>query len=87
MKPHYMSFSPPLAPLHVLLGLVNKLNGVAKPDNRTLNRKDRQLYKLHCRALHRCNIFKSEYLNGFLESNSCSKLLDHLDDIPFPECY
>ena len=28
-----------LAPLHVLLGLVNRLYGVAKPDDRTLNRK------------------------------------------------
>ena len=74
-----------LAPLHVLLGLVNRLYGVAKPDDRTLNRKDRQIYKLHCRALHKCNIYRSEYWNGTLEGNSFSKLLDHLDDIPFPK--
>ena len=70
-----------LALLHVLLGLVNRLYDVVKPDNRTLNRKDRQPYKLHCRALHKCNIFRSEYWNGTLEGNSCSKLLD----IPYPE--
>ena len=50
-----------LAPLHVLLGLVNRLYCDVKPDDRTLNRTDRQLYKLHCRALHKCNIFRSEY--------------------------
>ena len=49
-----------LAPLDVLLGLVNRLYGVAKPDDRTLNRKDRQLYKLQYRALHQCNIFRSK---------------------------
>ena len=75
-----------LAPLHVLLGLVNRLYGVAKPDDRTLNRKDRQIYKLHCRALHKCNIYRSMSSIGmYSRSNSFSKLLDHLDDIPFPK--
>ena len=63
-----------LAPVHVLIRLINRLYGVAKPDDRTLNRKDRQLYKLHCRALNKCNLFRSEYWNGTLEGNSCSKL-------------
>ena len=35
-----------LAPLHVLLELVNRLYDVAKPDAKTIYRKDRQLHKL-----------------------------------------
>ena len=35
-------------------------------------------------ALCKYNVFRSEYWNGTLEGNSCSRLLDHLDDIPFP---
>ena len=34
-------------------------------------------------ALCKYNVFRSEYWNGTLEGNSCSRLLDHLDDIPF----
>ena len=73
-----------LAPLHILLGLVNKLFSEAKPNNKPSNRKGRQLYKLHCLALCKCNVYRSEYWNGTLEGNSCSRLLDHLEDIPFP---
>ena len=51
----------------------------------TSERGERKLYKLHCAALHNCNIFRSEYWDGTLEGNSCSKLLDHLEYIPFPK--
>ena len=40
-----------LAPLHILLGLVNKLFSEAKPNHKPSNRNGRQLYKLHCLAL------------------------------------
>ena len=73
-----------LAPLHILLGLVNRLFSESKPNEKATNKKDRQLYKLHCMALCKYNVFRSEYWNGTLEGNSCSRLLDHLDDIPFP---
>ena len=73
-----------LAPLHILLGLVNKLFSEAKPNNKPSNRKGRQLYKLHCLALCKYNVYRSEYWNGTLEGNSCSRLLDHLEDIRFP---
>ena len=73
-----------LAPLHILLGLVNRLYGVARPSQNATNRYDRLLYKQHCQALQRCKVYRSEYWDGALEGNSCSRLLDNLDIIPFP---
>ena len=45
-----------LAPLHTLLGLVNKLYGTARPSDCSSRRGERKLYKLHCAALHKFNI-------------------------------
>ena len=73
-----------LAPLHILLGLVNRLYGVARPSQNATNRYDRLLYRQHCQALQRCKVYRSEYWDGALEDNSCSRLLDNLDIIPFP---
>ena len=73
-----------LAPLHILLGLVNKLFSEAKPNHKPSNRKGRHLYKLRCLALCKYNVYRSEYWNVTLEGNSCSRLLDHLEDNPFP---
>ena len=38
----------------------------------------------HCQALQRCKVYRSEYWDGALDCNSCSRLLDNLDIIPFP---
>ena len=73
-----------LAPLHILLGLVNRLYVVARPSRKATNRYDRLLYKQHCQALQRCKVYRSVYWDGALEGNSCSGLLDNLDIIPFP---
>ena len=64
------------ASLHTLLGLVNKLYGTARPSECS-SRRERKLYKLHCAALHKYNIFRSEYWDGTVIGNSCSKLVDH----------
>ena len=74
-----------LAPLHILLGLVNRLYTEARPSDSASSRRDRQLYKHHCLALCRYEVYRSEYWNATLEGNSCSRLLDHLDDIPFAD--
>ena len=74
-----------LAPLHILLGLVNKLYSEARPSESSSSRRDRKLYKLHCAALYKYKVFRSEYWNGTLEGNSCSRLLDNLEDIQFPK--
>ena len=74
-----------LAPLHILLGLVNRLYNEVRPSDRASSRRDRQLYKHHCSALCRYKVYRSEYWNATLDGNSCSRLLDHLDDIPFAD--
>ena len=56
-----------LAPLHIPLGLVNKLYSNARPSENSSSRRERNLYKLHCAALHKFKIFRSEYWNGTLE--------------------
>ena len=73
-----------LAPIHILLGLVNRLYSVARPSQNATNRYDRLLYIQHCQALQRCKVYRSEYQDGALEGNSRSRLLDNLDIIPFP---
>ena len=73
-----------LAPLHILLGLVNKLYSDARPGESSSNRRERNLYKLHCAALYKYKVFRSYYWNGTLEGNSCSRLLDNLEDFQFP---
>ena len=42
-----------LAPLHIILGLVNKLYCDARPSESSSSRRERNLYKLHCAALHK----------------------------------
>ena len=74
-----------LAPLHILLALVNRLYNEARPSDSASSRRDHQLYKHHCSALCRYMVDRSEYWNATLEGNSCSRLLDHLDDIPFAD--
>ena len=74
-----------LAPLHILLGLVNKLYSDARPGESSSNRRERNLYKLHCAALYKYKVFRSDYWNGTLEGNSGSRLLDNLEDIQFPK--
>ena len=74
-----------LAPLHILLGLVNKLYSNARPSENSSSRRERNLYKLHRATLHKFKIFRSEYWNGTLEGNSCSRLLNNLENIPFPK--
>ena len=36
-------------------------------------------------ALNKFKVFRSEYWNGILEGNSCSRLLDNLENILFPK--
>ena len=72
-----------LAPLHNILGLVNRLYTEARPSDSASSRRDRQLYERHCFALCRYKVYRSEYWNTTLEGNSCSRLLDHLDDRAF----
>ena len=74
-----------LYPLHILLGLVNSLYTEARPGYSASSRRDRQLYKHHCLSLCRYNVYRSEYWNTTLEGKSCSRLLDHLDDIQFAD--
>ena len=46
-------------------------------------RGERKLYKPNCAALHKYKIFRSEHWNGTLEGNSCSRLIDNIEFIPF----
>ena len=70
-----------LAPLHILFGLVNRLYNEARPSDSASSRRDRQLYKHH--FFVDIIVYRSEYWNATLESNSCSRLIDYLDDIQF----
>ena len=74
-----------LAPLHIFLGLVNRLYTEARPSDSASSRRDRQLYKHHCLALCRYKVYQSEFWNATLESSSCSRLLGHLNYIPFAD--
>ena len=55
-----------MAPLHILLGLVNRLYTEARPSDSASSRRDRQLYKHHCLALCRYKVYRSEYWNATL---------------------
>ncbi|KAF4654450.1 hypothetical protein FOL47_009974 [Perkinsus chesapeaki] len=72
-----------LSPLHLMLGIVNKLYSNARASAECTNKGS--LYSRHCKALVENNIRRSAYFEGALEGNSCSRLLDAIadDKIPF----
>ena len=74
-----------LAPLHILIGLTNRLYFSARPSETNHTKQGRQLYKQHCNALLKAMVYKSDYWDGTLEGNSCSSLLDAvvIRDIPY----
>ena len=74
-----------LAPLHILIGLTNKLYFAVRPSETAVTKESRQLYKRHCKALLKAKVYMSDYWTGALEGNSCSRLLDAvaMGEIPF----
>ena len=74
-----------LAPLHILIGLTNRLYFAARPSETDHTKQGHQLYKRHCNALLKAKVYRSDYWTGALEGNSCSRLLDAvaIEDIPF----
>ncbi|EER07242.1 hypothetical protein Pmar_PMAR020401 [Perkinsus marinus ATCC 50983] len=74
-----------LSPLHLLLGIVNKLYDKARPAE--TSGAPHSLYPRHCRALVKYNIRRSVYFDGAFEGNGCSRFLDEVavDHIPFEQ--
>ena len=74
-----------LAPLHILIGLTNRLYFAARPSETTVTKESRQLYKRHCLALLKAKVYRSDYWTRALEGNSCSRLLNAvtMGEIPF----
>ena len=74
-----------LAPLHILIGLTNKLYFAARPSETSATKESRQLYKRYSLALLKAKVYRSDYWTGALEGNSCSRLLDAvaMGEIPF----
>ena len=50
-----------LAPLHILIGLTNKLYFAARPLETSATKESRQLYKRHCLALRKAKVYRSDY--------------------------
>ncbi|KAF4652000.1 hypothetical protein FOL47_011307, partial [Perkinsus chesapeaki] len=69
-----------LSPLHLLLGLTNKVYSLARPSEQSPS-----IYQRHCTALKSNAIRRSAYFNGGLEGNACSRSLDSVSEgkIPF----
>ncbi|KAF4671537.1 hypothetical protein FOL47_001461 [Perkinsus chesapeaki] len=69
-----------LSPLHLLLGLTDKVYSLARPSEQSPS-----IYQRHCTALKSNAIRRSAYFNGALEGNAFSRLLDSVSEgkIPF----
>ncbi|KAF4680527.1 hypothetical protein FOZ60_013297 [Perkinsus olseni] len=74
-----------LSPLHLLLGIVNKLYDKARPTE--TSGASNSLHARHCKALVKYNIRRSVYFDGAFEGNGCSRLLDEIaaGRIPFEQ--
>ncbi|KAF4683867.1 hypothetical protein FOZ60_008529 [Perkinsus olseni] len=74
-----------LSPLHLLLGITNKLYDAARPSDNGYTQGNRTLDSRHRESLVARGIRRSSYFDGALEGNGCSRLLDAVydDEIPF----